>query len=46
MSKLSRSAVEVIEQLETRMSLEQIVKICVSDAEYSDLIEKTIKVNE
>lgn len=43
MSKLSISAVEVIETLEKTLSLEAIVKTCLQDKDYSDLIEMTIK---
>ena len=45
MSKLSQSAVEVIEKLEETLTLEQIVKICLEEKWYSDLVEFTIKGN-
>ena len=43
MSKLSQSAVDVIETLEKTLSLEAIVNTCMQDKDYSDLIEMTIK---
>ena len=43
MSNLSQKAVEVIETLLEKMSLEALVKIALEDQFYSDLIEQTIK---
>ena len=43
MSKLSDSAVKVIEELEKKFSLDYIVKQALQDKEYSELLSLTIR---